>query len=151
MTAEQALNLISEELRAARFRAEDEMVETRAAQGWANPVLQTQNEFQGYDDRVQFGSFAEALADLTDHDQMPDICGSSDSEFDPEGWTEGDTPGERRSHLIEQLERACGLTPEIGEGEPIAWVGVDGYYTLIRESATEEQVRQVAGDCVSSD
>jgi len=79
------------------------------------------------------------LADLIEHDEVP----TGVEEFDPERW-DSDGVGDKREHLIEAL----GNSEEIGRGQPIAYIGVGGYFTLIRESVTPPQVAIQVESCL---
>jgi hypothetical protein len=142
MTGEEIVNVVRETIRSEEEAAFEATVEARAADGWASPTAQAQNEWQGHDNGIVFGTFAEALRDLVEYDEMPTGC----NDFDPEDW-EGPVEEAKRAHLVDQLSSAG----EVGAGEPLAYVGVDGYFTLVREGATREQIEGAAIDCLPSD
>lgn len=133
MKAEEILTVISEAIQAAESDAFDETVKMRSEEGWANPTLQAQSEWQGNDNRIQFGTFAEALAELIEHNEAPcDVNSFDPEEDDPQHW------------LVNHLDN-FGV---IGTGAPLVYVGVDGYFTLICEGATREEIEQAATDCL---
>jgi hypothetical protein len=132
---ERAVRLIRQAIRDAEDGAFDGTVDARAAEGWANPTLQAQNEWQGHDNGVVFGTFAEAVDDLGQYGDVPTGCDGPDEDTDP----------------AEHLERALATAGEVGTGRPVAYVGVDGYFTLVRETATPDEIAGVAVDCLPAD
>ncbi len=109
------------------------------------------NEIECYDDRVfglskvqgveypvGCGGFEEAVARLVEFDSTPD--GLRVKGFDPDDWEDADEEENERAHLTEVL--SC--DGEIGEGDPVAWVGWEEGCVLVRESATSEQVCEAA-------
>jgi hypothetical protein len=134
MKAEEILDTIERAITEYESEAFDETVKARAEEGWANPTLQAQNEWQGHDNGVVFGTFADAVRDLTEYSIVPVGIPyyDEDDEDDP------------RDFLTQHL----GSSGVIGTGAPLAYVGVGGYFTLIREGATVEQIEQAATDCL---
>jgi hypothetical protein len=137
MHASEILEVISEAISQAESEAFEETVKARAEEGWANPTLQAQNEWQGDDNRIICGTFAEALEALKEYGEVPTGC----PDYDPE------KDGDPQHFLVNHLDSA-GV---IGDGAPLAYVGVDGYFTLICEGATKEEIEQAAVDCLPSD
>lgn len=135
MDAKTAVKIISTTIEHIESEAFAETVEARREEGWANPTLQAQSEWQGYDNQIVFGDFQEALQDLLQYDSVPTGCKNL-----PEG-------NQTYRHLV----RALATAGTIGTGDPVAYVGVDGYFTLIRASATEEDVAQAAAECFPGD
>jgi hypothetical protein len=136
MTASEAIAIIGEAIRTAEdadFAAEAEEV----------GVLRAQNNWQGHDNCVVYGTFAKALASLIEFDDVP----TGSSQFNADEWDGDDEATNKREHLTESLASSS----EIGTGEPIAYVGVETSFTLIRESATREEVEQAALDCLPAD
>jgi hypothetical protein len=142
MTGEEIVGIIRQTIEGEEEAAFEATVDARAADGWASPVLQAQAEWQGHDNGIVLGTFAEALRDLVEYDEMPTGC----NEFDPEDWEESGEAA-KRAHLVNELSSAR----EVGAGGPLAYVGVDGYFTLVREGATREQIEGAAIDCLPSD
>jgi hypothetical protein len=139
MTASEIVNIVSRAIGCEEERAFEATVAARAAEGWANPTLQAQREWQGHDNGVVFGIFTQALSELVEYGEVPTGC----DDFDPEGEA-GDEA--KREHLIAALSSAGA----IGTGEPLAYVGVAGCFTLIRAGATVEQIEQAATSCLTS-
>lgn len=136
MTATEIIDIISETIQQAESEAFDATVDARQAEGWASPVTQAQSEWQGHDNGILLGTFADALAELVEHGEAPcDTNSYNPEEDDPQYW------------LVNHLDSA-GV---IGDGAPLAYVGVSGYFTLICAGATREEIEQATLDCLPSD
>lgn len=136
MTAPEVLSIVMKTMVIEEEKAFEATIKKRTAEGWANPLLQAQNQWQGYDNGVVFDSFAQALEHMSDCGQVPTGC----KDFDPEGEVT------ERDHLLSALA----TSGVIGTGEPLAYVGVHGYFTLIRDGATVEQIEQAVIACLPS-
>lgn len=129
MTAEEITKIIAKAIEARESEDFDALVESLASQGWANPTLEAQNRWQGHDNRIVYGTYAEARRNLLE-------CGHEHPDEDDDETEE--------VNLFATLSSAG----EVGTGAPLAYVGVDGYFTLIREGATIEEIENAATDCL---
>jgi hypothetical protein len=129
MDATKALEIIRTAIRQAEAEAYEADCNTMG-------VLAAQNARQGHDNLIRFGSYDEAVENLHEFGTTPDFASTTFSD-------DLDDPDEYLSDIT--------FDAEVGTGEPIAYVGVEGYYALIRTSATEDEIRAAAQDCLPLD
>lgn len=132
MNATEIVKLISDTLSRAEEQSFADTVEARQAEGWASPVVQAQSEWQGHDNGIVYGEFASAVADLAQYGEVPTGCQDHDDETDP----------------AEHLASALATAGVRGTGEPLVYIGVDGFFTLIRAGATADEVAAATLDCL---
>jgi hypothetical protein len=137
MTATEIVDLMYAAIAREEEAAFAGTVEDGAAEGWANPTLRAQSEWQGHDNGIVLGTFADALSALVEFGEVPTGVRDYDAEDD----------GDPQHFLVNRLDSA-GV---IGDGAPLAYIGVDGYFTLICDGATREQIESAATDCLPGD
>jgi hypothetical protein len=134
-----AVDIIRDEIKKQDEAAFNALVEARTVEGWADPVTQAGNEWQGHDNGVVFGAWSEAFEAILEFGTVPAGCRG----LDPD---EQYGTSEKREHLWNALTNAG----TAGTGKPLAYVGVEGYFTLIRETAEESDIRSLVADCFPS-